>query len=163
MNLKTNTWYVKLWDYTYAEGLPDNLCPFFWKLVTAMLLFIPNVILRIPVVFMNTFMYSKYNQIEKGDPRTAIGIIIYAMIIVIIFYIFCLYNYILWLFQAYSYNSSAATYGGFLLFLTIGIIIARIWDKKDVTDKLKEKTSNNIIVNYIKAWYNNHCPRIKWD
>ena len=50
MELKLNSWYVWLWNYTYNKQLPSNLCPFFWKLILAIILFIPNFILRLPLV-----------------------------------------------------------------------------------------------------------------
>ena len=59
MNLKLNSWYVWLWDYTYSEKVPNNLCPLFWKLVVAILLFIPNVIFRIPTVIVKLIISKK--------------------------------------------------------------------------------------------------------
>ena len=98
MELKLNTWYVWLWNYTYGESLPNNLCPFFWKLVAAMLLFIPNLILRIPVVIINLF-HSKHNRMGKNDARTGIGSVIYVIVVIAIFIIMCLYNYVLWFYK----------------------------------------------------------------
>ena len=90
MNLKLNSWYVWLWNYTYAKDVPNNLCPLFWKLVVAILLFIPNVILRIPVTIVN--LISK-NPVERGDGRTGIGFFIYGIIASIIIISISLYQY----------------------------------------------------------------------
>lgn len=160
MNLKTNSWYVKLWDYMYAEDLPNNLCPFFWKLISAILLFIPTVILRIPVTIFNIF---SINKIKKGDGRTGIGIIMYIIIVLLIFAILSIYHWILYLFNAYSYDNELATCGGFFLSVILLFIIRELWVKNDLNTISKEKISNNIIVNYTKSWYNNYCPKINWE
>ena len=40
--------------------------------------------------------------------------------------------------------------------------IKRNMDKKNADRTIKKTVSNNIIVNYSKSWYNNHCPKINW-
>lgn len=159
MELKLNSWYVWLWNYTYETNVPNNLCPLFWKLIVAILLFIPNLILRIPIVIINLFSKSK---MEQGDARTGIGAVIYIGFFVTGFVIDCLYNYSLWLFNAYSYNNAAATIGGCILTVTGFFIIRYYWLEQDIGEEISEKVSNNIIVNYSKSWYNNHCPKINW-
>jgi hypothetical protein len=159
MNLKLNSWYVWLWNYTYSENVPNNLCPLFWKLVVAILLFIPNVIFRIPTVIINLF-YSKYNKIT--EIRTGLGIFGYILIAVIIFVLFALYNYLLWLFGNYSYDSEAATCGGALLCAGLFFLIIYLWFKKDIGYVIEKTATDNIIVNYASSWYNKHCPKINW-
>jgi len=159
MNLKLNSWYVWLWNYTYSESVPNNLCPLFWKLVVAVLLFIPNVIFRIPTVIANLF-YNEHNKIT--DARTGLGIAAYVFIAGIYLVIFTLYNYLLWLFGAYSYDWGAATCGGFVIIVAIFFTIRYFWLKKDVGYVIKETATDNIIVNYASSWYNKHCPKINW-
>jgi len=159
MELKLNTWYVWLWNYTYSKRLPDNLCPFFWKLVIAILLFIPNLILRIPVTVINLF--SK-NKIGRNDDRTGKGILIYFIIIASCSIIVCIYNWILWLFNAYSYNRTSASIGGLFLLVGLAILIAHYWEEYNTGNKIVYSLKNNIVVNYTSAWYYKHCPKINW-
>lgn len=161
MELKLNSWYVWLWNYTYPENLPNNLCPLFWKLVVAILLFPINLVLRIPVNIIN-LVVKDYDKIERGDARTGIGIVMYIIFILALFVISTLYHWALWLFNAYSYDSTAATMGGFFISVGIFFIIRYYWLKHNTKDKIVDKTTNNIIVNYTKSWYNNHCPKINW-
>lgn len=167
MELKLNSWHVWLWNYTYSENVPNNLCPLFWKLVIAILLFIPNVIFRIPTNIYNACQKHDWNLIEEG--RTGMGILGYVFTGAIGFTIWLKYNYILWLFNAYSYDSLAATFGGMFIYIAIFLIIRYFWLEhntgnkiENVADTIKEKASNNIVINYTKAWYNNHCPKINW-
>lgn len=159
MNLKLNSWYVYLWNYTYSESVPNNLCPLFWKLVVAILLFIPNVIFRIPTVIANSF-YSEHNKII--DARTGLGILMYMLIICVIAILLWIYNFILYMFNAYSYDNEFAFLGGVVLFAGLFFLIRYYWLKKDVGYTIKETTTNNIIVNYASSWYNKHCPKINW-
>lgn len=158
MNLKLNSWYVWLWDYTYLERVPKNLCPLFWKLVVAVLLFIPNVIFRIPTVIVNLF----YNRNKIIEGRTGIGILIYMFLIASVFLLYSIYNCLLWLFEAYSYDKVGATVGGILLCVALFFLIRYYWLKKDVGYAIKETATDNIIVNYASSWYNKHCPKINW-
>lgn len=160
MELKIKSWYVWLWEYTYAEDLPNNLCPFFWKLILAMLLFIPNIIFRIPTSIGNLIFKDK--KIERGDARTGIGIFLYGVIFAILFVLHCEYNLLKATLGFYSYNQFAANVGLFMIIVALCILIGYYWKKNITTNKIKNIASNNILVNFTKAWYNNHCPRINW-
>jgi hypothetical protein len=159
MNLKLNSWYVWLWEYTYAEDLPNNLCPLFWKLVVAIFLFIPNVILRIPTLIFNMFTLF---PTKRGNGRTGIGLFIYVLTAGTILLSIALYHYWLWLAGSYSYDSTLATIGGFILCVGTFFILREVWIQKNASKTIQKTVSNNIIVNYSKSWYNNHCPKINW-
>ena len=159
MELKLNSWYVRLWNYTYPETVPNNLCPLFWKLVIAILLFPINIILRIPVNIMNLFVR---NKVDRGDARSGIGFGIYAIIIASAFILTCLYNYILWAINAYSYDGEFASIGGLFLLVGAFFIIRHYWLTYNTGYKIEHTVSNNIVVNYTKSWYENHCPKINW-
>lgn len=158
MNLKLNSWYVWLWDYTYSERVPNNLCPLFWKLVVAVLLFIPNVIFRIPTVIVNLF----YNRDKTIAGRTGIGILIYMFLITSVFVLYCIYNYLLWLFEAYSYDETLAACGGGFLCVALLLLIRYYWLEKDIGYAIEKTATDNIVVNYASSWYNKHCPKITW-
>lgn len=161
MNLNLNSWYVWLWDYTYEEDVPNNLCPFFWKLIAAMLLFIPNIILRIPVVIVNMFC-NEYNKIERGDARTGIGALMYIIGIATILVCYTTYNWFLWSINSYSYDYAAANIGGMFLLVGLFLLIRYYWLENEVGYKVVKTANTNMLTTYTKAWYNNHCPKINW-
>jgi hypothetical protein len=151
MELKLNSWYVWLWNYTYGTRLPDNLCPFFWKLVLAIILFIPNVILRLPVNILRIF--DKDIEAESG-----MGAFVWLVFISITLITYMLLHWILWLFDAYSYNSGAASAGGFIIIVTILFsIYYYILESNSFI-----KSDDNILITYTKSVYNKHCPKINW-
>ena len=162
MQLKLNSWHVWLWNYTYPDTVPNNLCPYFWKTIAAMLLFIPNIIFRIPVVILSLF-FSKNAKFEQNDGRTGIGILIYIILAAAIFVIIFLYNYLLWLFNAHSYDSVFATLGGIELLIGLFFLIRYFWLENRIGNTIAHTASNNMVVNYTQAWYHKHCPRINWE
>ena len=159
MELKLNSWHVWLYNYTFNSKLPDSLCPYFWKLVLALLLFPINVVLRLPVYI--SFLFIDTYKDEYSE-RTGSGIFLWFLIVFCIFAPIAIYHNILWWFNAYSYNNDLAICGGFLLIIIAVIIIAVLNENNDIAYNIKYKAKNNILVNYSKAWYNNYCPKINW-
>jgi hypothetical protein len=154
MELKLNSWYVWLWNYTYDEKLPSNLCPFFWKLVLAIILFIPNFILRLPLVIGSIFN----KKIEKES--SALGVIIWLILSAFTITTYSLFHFFMYLFDAYSYDSGAASCGGIVLVsLGVGIIYNYLHNKSYY---LENSLKNNIIISYSKSVYGKYCPRINW-
>jgi hypothetical protein len=154
MELKLNSWYVWLWNYTYNEKLPSNLCPFFWKLVLAIILFIPNFILRLPLVIGNIFN----KKIEKES--SALGGFIWFLLYSFTLMTYTLFHFFMYLFDADSYDSSAALCGGIVL-VSLGIIIIYYY-LYNKSYYLENTLKNNIIISYTKSVYGKYCPRINW-
>ena len=154
MELKLNSWYVWLWKYTYNEKLPSNLCPFFWKLILAIILFIPNFILRLPLVIGSIF----YKRIEKES--SALGIIIWIILVFCMFITYSLFHFIMYLFDAYSYDSGAALCGGVILVSLGVVVICNYLCNKSYY--LENNLKNNIIISYTKSIYGKYCPKINW-
>ena len=156
MELKLNSWYVWLWNYTYDTRLPNNLCPFFWKLVLAIILFIPNVILRLPVNVLRIF--DKDIEVESG-----MGAFVWLLFISVTLITYALFHWILWLVDAYSYNSGAASAGGFAVTFIILFSLYHYLLESNTPNELKSKfIQNNILITYTKSVYNKHCPKINW-
>jgi hypothetical protein len=66
----------------------------------------------------------------------------------------------MYLFDAYSYDSSAALCGGLILvFLGAVVIYNYLCDKSYY---LENNLKNNIIISYTKSVYNKNCPKINW-
>jgi hypothetical protein len=130
------------------------LCPFFWKLVLAIILFIPNFILRLPLVIVNIFT----KKIEKES--SALGVIIWLILSAFTITTYSLFHFFMYLFDAYSYDSGAANCGGIVLVsLGVGIIYNYLHNKSYY---LENTLKNNIIISYTKSVYGKYCPRINW-
>jgi hypothetical protein len=130
------------------------LCPFFWKLVLAIILFIPNFILRLPLVIVNIFN----KEIEKES--SALGAIIWIILCAFTITTYSLFHFFMYLFDAYSYDSGAASCGGIVLVsLGVGIIYNYLHNKSYY---LENSLKNNIIISYTKSVYGKYCPRINW-
>ena len=66
----------------------------------------------------------------------------------------------MYLFDAYSYDSGAASCGGIVLVsLGVGIIYNYLHNKSYY---LENSLKNNIIISYSKSVYGKYCPRINW-
>ena len=57
MKARKKSIHARLYRFTYGSryGLPDSLCPYFWKLVVSLVWFVPNLILQLPVLIYNYF------------------------------------------------------------------------------------------------------------
>ena len=70
MRLNENSFTPKLYKWFYgvseSQGLPKNLCPYFWKVLLMYSTFIPYVLFSIPVVVYDLFD----KQYENGDRKT---------------------------------------------------------------------------------------------
>ena len=113
------------------------------------------------------FVKKDYDKIDTG--RTGLGIAGYILTAGIIFVMWCLYNFVLYLLNSYSYDNNAVICSEVIIFIALFVIISYYWSKYKTADKIidvsktiKEKTSNNIVINYTKSWYNNNCPKINW-
>jgi hypothetical protein len=179
MKLNKNSVSAKLYKWFYGvggwEGLPNNLCPYFWKVVLMYITIIPYVLFSIPVVVYDLFD----KQYENGDRKTGerlgiatgvyIGILLVISLITAIvglftpietksFWEFCqILGCMLWvaaiilgIIQGVKYLSEYTTTDKYT------------WDEtqKDYTIK---KTKVNLTTEFIKAKYHKYCPKIDWD
>lgn len=168
MIAKTDSTHAKLYKFTYTSDLPKNLCPYFWKLVGAVIVFIPNFILQLP--FLIVGLFDKDTN-EHCNERRLFGGFIELAIAVAIGYIYITVQWIKWMFDCYSYSKDGATGGGMVnLFITVIFIIFLVkelisnWkDRRHVArgNDPVERTPN-LIAEFIKAKYNRYCPQIEW-
>jgi hypothetical protein len=176
MKLNSNSISSKLYRWFYGtKELPNNLCPYFWKLVLAWLVFIPYSLFCLPVILHELFDKNyKYTDNSTGK-RIGFSLGIY----VILFFIFSMLSVIGWFFvlpEKDSFYQFMGTIG--ILFWIVLIVIGGIegtkalieWNyrrkiKYDengyrIYDEPKEKTY--LIVEFTKAKYNKYCPKIDW-
>src|ERR1700721_1251272 len=76
MELSSTSWHSKLYMFTYNSSLPISLCPYFWKLVLAIVLFIPLTVFYIPLIIgrlLIEYSYFRYpTYFNKNDFKMAL-------------------------------------------------------------------------------------------
>lgn len=177
MKLNSNSISSKLYRWFYGTNdLPNNLCPYFWKLVLAWLVLIPYSLVGLPSIIMEiTDKDYKYNDVSTGK-RIGIGALVY----ILIFFVGCMLSSIGWFFVLPAKDSFYYFAGtvGFLLWvvtIVIGVIegfkALKEWNynrkiKYDengwrIYDSHKEEKTY-LVVEFAKAKYNKYCPKIDW-
>lgn len=159
MKLNLNSWHAKLYKNSY-NGLPETLCPYFWKLLLAIVLLpITFVGYLFPFIreakslflnFLATFIaaaiivtsyglgenFIEYCSLKDQIIGFMIGlgtmILVFAAITAILFVIFYLDDYL----EDRKYQ--------------------RRWNRN-------EPKKQWIIVEWWKGFYGKYCPRINWE
>lgn len=177
MKLNSNSISSKLYRWFYGtKELPNNLCPYFWKLVLAWLVLVPYSLVCLPVIL--TEIYDKEYRYTDNSTGKRIGLstIIYGMI----FFILCMISFFGLFFikpEKDSLYGFMGTMGGFLwvISIVIGIIEGtKALEKWNQTRKIKydengyriwnqpKEEKTYLVVEFVKAKYNKYCPKIDW-
>ena len=69
MKIKTNSIHAKIYRFVYSSDLPMNLCPYFWSLIWAIVVFIPDLIIKLPVLLWN--LTTDTNQKTEKKEQSA--------------------------------------------------------------------------------------------
>lgn len=163
MKLNINSISSKIYKYFYnTRILPNNLCPYFWKLVLAYLIIVIFAPFHIIPLYCKQYRYSFKENLFF---TTGLLIIILAILTIL--------NPILLIWIIPVKNSFLNTYilTGIIADLTIitflfcfiikkfiNLIISIIYNR-DITDRVK---TNNILISFIKAKFQQFCPQIEW-
>lgn len=159
MILNHNSISAKLYRWFYGtDVMPNNLCPYFWKLVIAYTFALPVLILSLPYIIVD-----KDNSMDTLTNRIIKGIILYGMLFLAI----CMLSVF------GSFFVLPERDGWYLTILTIGAclwIVSVVVGAVLLIDKLKERKfiyrpkepKANIIVEMVKAKYHKYCPKIDW-
>jgi len=177
MKLNLNSISSKLYRWFYGtKELPNNLCPYFWKLVLAWLVLIPYSLVCLPVILTEIYDKEyKYNDNSTGK-RIGLSVLVYGTI----FCIICMISVFGLFFikpEKDGLYEFMAFFGVFvwLVAIVIGVIEGtkalkewnyrrkikydeygrRIWNEPK-----EEKTY--LVVEFAKAKYNKYCPKIDW-
>jgi hypothetical protein len=124
--------HARLYRFMYYSDLPNNLCPYFWKLVLAFILF---------------------------------SFIIYISLYIGCCVLFVNYHLVKMILNCYSYNYNHAI-GAVFVDICIALVFIGLYINNFIENnykKEKAKTNQNIIKEFIKAKYNNYCPKIDWE
>ena len=164
------------WFYGVSEnqGLPNNLCPYFWKVVLMYLTFIPYVLFSIPVVVYDLFDKQYENGDRKTGERLGVSFGVYIAILIVL----ALITAIVGLFVKFESKSffEHLMVGGIIFWvflIVIGVIeglkYLRDYSIRDESyydydqDKwVVKKAKINLTAEFIKAKYYKFCPKLEW-
>lgn len=178
MRLNKNSFTSRLYKWFYGvreyQGLPNNLCPYFWKVVLMYLTIIPYVLISIPVVVYDLFD----KQYENGDRKVGERLGISAGVYIALFVVAALISAIAAIFLNVEKGSlfEFLVVGGCLFWaglIIIGVIegIKYLRDYSTTNESfydhqqerwVTKKTKVNLTTEFIKAKYNKYCPKIDW-
>lgn len=174
--LSKKSWHYKLHELTYGEWkcVPNNLCPYFWKLVIAAIFFIPLSIYYLPaIIFISLFNLIKKDPYDKIEPIKDEGYFSINLLMTALGYdaaILGFYMIDMWFVKWFYINNKGVKDMHVVVILglvgwliTIGFLIYRIVIiRQERKQNEQEKDEPSIVIEVIKAWYNKNCPRITW-
>jgi hypothetical protein len=164
MKASKSSIHARLYKFTYEYCLPESLCPYFWKLVIAVILFIPNFIIQLPFIVASFFIKrDDDSQFDVGEHRL-FGFAGWVLIFVAYIYIVSLFHLVKATLGCYSYDHRIANAGLFLVLLTIAVCLCIVlyYRRKNKPKKERKEPKPSIVAEFIKAKYNRYCPHIEW-
>lgn len=178
MRLNKNSVSSRLYKWFYGiseyQGLPNNLCPFFWRVVLMYLTIVPYTLISVPVVVYDLFD----KRYDNGDRSTGERLGISAGVYIGMLVITALITAIVGFFTPIEPKSfwEFCQLLGFMFW--IGLIVVGVIQgvkylrEYSTTDKsyysetenkwVYRKTTVNLTTEFIKAKYNKYCPKIDW-
>lgn len=169
MKLNKNSFSSKFYKWFYETSiLPNNLCPYFWKLLLAWVLValfgLPSMVLLIPFLIVATFNKNALFFVKDNKyGAILVGFILY----IALFVLMCIIIFFLTLFNVIPYvdGSNIAhlqIWGG--IFSFFGFVSGIVYLSKYLAERKKTKVKQpNIITEFVKAKYNKYCPKIDWE
>lgn len=173
MELNKNSTTARLYRWFYnIKEMPQNLCPYFWKLALMWILVIPFSIFTLPTLL--------FSDLKDNHPikRFSASFIIYGIIYIAFGLILAP---IIWIFYAETPLNSAmlgATVVGTIIWFVLAILgflklaeylLEKISDavhyrryKNYKKKHLKQADEPSVIIEFVKARYNKYCPKIDW-
>ena len=178
MKLNKNSVTSRLYKWFYGvseyQGLPNNLCPYFWKVVLMYLTIIPYTLFSIPVVVYDLFD----KQYENGERKTGERLGVSVGVYIGLFVLAALISAIVAIFIKVEPKSlfEFLVVGGCLFWaglIIIGVIEGIKYLREYSTTNesfydhqqdrwVVKKTKVNMTTEFIKAKYNKYCPKIDW-
>jgi hypothetical protein len=174
MKLNINSVSARLYRWFYStHKMPENLCPYFWKLVLMWVFILPYSLLSLPTIIMDW----KESDIKTTGERMGTGVVAWLILFILI----CMLSVFGVFFMKFPNEKSP-----WWTMLTIGlicwgatIVIASLelikfsikkWKNRHIKydkdgyriwEPVKEK-QDSIIIEFVKAKSNKYCPRIDW-
>lgn len=170
MKANKKSLHAKLYRFTYTGDLPENLCPYFWRLVFGFLVLIPNFVIQFPSLIKGKIKTSWKEPNCYWNRRC--GAEIWLSLVPITIYLVSTWNLIKAAFNTYYYDYELANVGlainSIILLIALAFILCVLVEEGKLDfilnrNKEKSEAKPNIIVEFIKAKYNRYCPKIDWD
>ena len=177
MKLNQNSISSKLYRWFYGTNvLPNNLCPYFWKLVLAWLVLIPYSLVCAPVIVAELIDKDYKYQDNSTGKRIGFSVLIYFML-------FCISSMLSVIGLLFITPEKDTFY---MFMVTLGIMIwaaAIVVGVIEGVGALKEwnysrkinydengrriwgepkEQKTYLVVEFTKAKYNKYCPKIDW-
>ena len=150
------------WFYV-TNNMPENLCPYFWKLVLMWIVIVPYIIISIP----GTIIFKKHKVDSTGE-RLARGILSSTLISVVLSMLWSLSIFFIGEFPKGSFLYVIQEAGIIIWFIFIVIVFYLLVDwlirryNKYKIGFIKSKKESSVIFEWMKATYNKYCPMISW-
>lgn len=183
MKLNTNSVSARLYRWFYRTShMPQNLCPYFWKLVLMWIFILPLAFCSLPLIVM------KDSKDAEWDTRLFAGIMIWVLLFFAFLMIFSPITYLMYgLLSKETLIGSWQMAGAITWFVCIIIAITfggvhllqrrkekkrhkqreYIWDENGDyiinPDYVPYEPKPSILAEFIKAKYNKYCPKIDWN
>lgn len=159
MKFNSTAWHAKLYKYIYSSNLPTNLCPYFWKVVWAMVWCVPYSILGAPALLMPRAFEIDGNK----NLNILAGLFSYCAIICVFAFLIIQYNLIKAALGCYSYDYELANIT-IVMDITIMVIIllAMVIDWYKTRKYYSCPSEPGLVMSFIQAKYKNICPIIEW-
>ena len=178
MKLNKNSVTSRLYKWFYGvsewEGLPNNLCPYFWKVVLMYITIIPYTLFSIPVVVFDMFDKEYKNGERKTGERLGVSFAAYFGLLLLVGVI----NTIVGLFikidpKSFWGFTQLIGYMVWVILIVVGVIegIKYLREYTTTDDSYYDETQDkwvvkkakvNLTTEFIKAKYNKYCPKIDW-
>jgi len=161
MKLNQNSFSAKLYRWFYkTDTMPTNLCPYFWRLVTAVILSPLLAIYTLPYEIINYKRRRRHTYSDILGTSLTYWFFIAAII--------CMISTLSLFFYIPDEDSllMVMIVFGFCVWGSL-IIVGIGWGINEIVKYLKPKKSDNektdnIIVEMMKAKYHKYCPKIDW-
>jgi len=161
MKLNQKSLSAKLYRWFYkTDTMPTNLCPYFWKLVTAVILSPLFAIYTLPYEIINYKHSRRDTYADILGESLGYWFFIAAII--------CMISTLSLFYYTPDEDSllMVMIVFGFCVWTAL-IIVGIIWSIFNTKEYVKSKKSDdektdNIIVEMVKAKYHKYCPKIDW-
>lgn len=154
MKIKRTSWHAKFYKAIYVtDTLPTNLCPYFWKLVLA--------VITLPITSVSFFgkCYRFADRFSWLAATIFIEVVVFAigMLLSVIFGLVDPESQINWR-EFFIANGMGVV--GCAAIVLIGYHCDKLSKREYKEPKVKQP---NVLVEFVKAKKNKHCPMIEWE
>lgn len=158
INFSRKSWHYKLYYSLYGYHVPNNLCPYFWQVIVALLIS--------PVYLPFYWIGRAFEKMFDSDiPRFFVGIIITCAL----WFLTGMVGMWWVLHKKNNWHDILCLGGGigFGLVFIFGISALFAWNAERLRGKkLLEgedyEPKSSLFKEFVKAKYNRYCPKITW-